>query len=128
MRVRSHYRADGPQGIDDTLDVKRHEAVLILGASGAIGMLAVQFAKLQGTRVLAAASGEDGKALVRKFGADVAIDGRREDIADAARHFAPNGLDAVLALVGGEPLEHALAALRRGGRVAYPDGAEPEPR
>ena len=116
------------QGIDDALHVKKGEAVIIHGASGGVGTLAVQFAKLRGARVFATASGEDGVALVRRLGADEAVDGRREDIAVAARNFAPEGVDAVLALVGGDKLERCLEAVRPGGRVAYPNGVEPEPR
>jgi NADPH:quinone reductase len=103
------------------------EAVIIHGASGGVGTLAVQFAKLRGARVLATASGEDGVALVRRLGADAAADGRHEDIAAAARRFAPDGVDAVLGLAGGTALERCVDAVRRGGRVAYPNGVEPEP-
>lgn len=115
------------QGIDDALHVRSHEAVLIHGASGGVGTLAVQFAKLRGARVMASASGKDGVALVRRLGADEAVDGRRDDLAAAARKFAPDGLDAILALTGGETLEKCIAVVRKGGRVAYPNGVEPEP-
>jgi NADPH:quinone reductase-like Zn-dependent oxidoreductase len=77
--------------------------------------------------VFATASGADGVALVRRLGADAAVDGRREDVAAAVRRFAPDGVDAVLALAGGEALERCLDALRGGGRPAYPNGVEPEP-
>ncbi|MGZ3235010.1 MAG: zinc-binding dehydrogenase [Croceibacterium sp.] len=40
----------------------------------------------------------------------------------------PTGVDAILALAGGDALERALDALRRDGRLAYPNGIEPEPR
>ena len=46
----------------------------------------------------------------------------------AAIQFAPDGVDAVLALAGGEPLSRLLDAVRRGGRVAFPNGVEPAPR
>ena len=46
----------------------------------------------------------------------------------AARRFAPNGLDAVLLTTGGEAAENSLAALRAGGRVAYPNGVQPVPK
>jgi len=65
---------------------------------------------------------------VRRLGADEAVDGRHEDVAAAARRFAPDGVDAVLALAGGDALERVLDALRPGGRVAYPNGVEPEPK
>jgi NADPH:quinone reductase len=116
------------QGIDDVLDVKKGETVLIFGASGALGTLAVQFARRRGARVLAVASGPDGVALVRRLGADDAIDGRRDDAPRRLRELAPGGLDAALALSGGDALERCLDLVRAGGRIAYPNGVEPEPR
>jgi NADPH2:quinone reductase len=116
------------QGIDDALHVKKDERVIIYGASGGLGVFAIQFAKLRGARVLATASGPDGIALVRKLGADAAVDGRDGDIASAAQEFAPEGVDAVLALAGGGTLERCIDALRKGGRLAYPNGIEPEPK
>jgi NADPH:quinone reductase len=116
------------QGIDDALHIKRGENVIMHGAAGGVGTLAVQFAKLRGARLLATASGEDGLALVRRLGADATVDGRHGDIKVTARSFAPDGVDAVLALAGGKALTQCLDALRRGGRLAYPNGVEPEPR
>src|ERR1700716_291896 len=78
------------QGIDDALHLKKGEHVIIHGASGGVGTLAIQFAKLRGAHVLATASGLDGIELVREMGADVAIDGRRDNIEDAAKQFAPD--------------------------------------
>ena len=90
--------------------------------------MALQFAKLRGARVLATASGDDGLAFVRDLGADMAVNGRHGDIAAAAQDFAPDGVDAVLALAGGTALERCLDAVRKGGRIAYPNGVEPEPK
>jgi len=115
------------QGIEH-LALKKRESVIVHGASGGVGTLALQFAKLRGARVLATASGRDGAALVRRLGADQAVDGRQEDIEAAARKFAPDGIDAMLATAGGKPLEQCLRAVRRGGRLAYPNGVEPAPR
>lgn len=116
------------QGVDDALHVQRGETLLIHGAAGGVGTLAVQFAKLRGARVLATVSGEDEIALVQGLGADVVVDGRHADLTAAARAFAPQGLDAVLALAGGEALEHGVDALKPGGRLAYPSGVQPPPR
>ncbi len=115
------------QGIDDVLHVKRGEAVVIHGASGGVGSLALQFAKMRGARVLATASGKEGVAFVRRLGADSAADGRRENLKAKAIEFAPDGVDAVLAFVGGKPLTQLLDAVRRGGRVAFPNGVDPAP-
>jgi NADPH:quinone reductase-like Zn-dependent oxidoreductase len=116
------------QGIDDALHVKKGESVIIHGATGGVGTLAVQFAKLRGARVLCTASGDDGIDLVRKLGADAAVDGKHEDIIAEARNFAPDGFDAILATIGGDSLERCIDAAKRGGRVAYPNGARPEPK
>jgi len=116
------------QGIDDALHIKRGERVVIVGASGNVGMLALQFAKRRGARVFAVASGRDGVAFAKRLGADVAVDGKRADIGTALDDFAPNGVDAVLGLVGGSALNESINAVRSGGRVAYPNGIEPVPR
>jgi NADPH:quinone reductase-like Zn-dependent oxidoreductase len=115
-------------GVDRALALKRGDAVIIHGASGAVGTLAVQLAKLRGARVLATASGDEGVALVRRLGADVVIDGRKSDILAEARKFAPKGVDAVLAFAGGDPLEKCIEGMRAGGKVAYPNGVEPVPK
>jgi NADPH:quinone reductase-like Zn-dependent oxidoreductase len=104
------------QGIDDHLRVKRGEVVIVHGGSGGVGTLAIQFTKLCPAKVLATASGIDGPELVRETGADLVVDGRHEDIAEAVRRFAPDGIDAVLALAGGDALEIAVVAVRK--RVA----------
>lgn len=115
-------------GVDRALNIKRGDTLIIHGASGAVGTLAVQLAKLRGARVLATASGEDGVSLVRRLGADLVIDGRSRDIGAAARSFAPKGVDAVLAFAGGDPLEKCMDALRPGGKVAFPNGVDPVPK
>lgn len=111
-------------GLDDVLGLAEGESVLIFGASGGLGHLAVQLAKRMGARVFAVASGEDGVSLVRRLGADAAVNGRKDDVAAAARDFAPNGLDAALLTAGGETAERLLATLRDGGWVAYPRGVK----
>jgi NADPH2:quinone reductase len=116
------------QGIDDALHVKKGENIAIHGAAGGVGTLAVQFAKLRGARVLATVSSDDRLAFVRGLGADIAVNGKQGDIAGAAQHFAPGGIDAVLGLTGGETLERLLDTVRPGGRLAYPNGIDPEPR
>jgi NADPH:quinone reductase len=117
------------QGIDDVLELKAGDTLIIHGASGAVGTLAVQLAKRRGVRVLATASSEEGMALASQLGADAVVNGRTGDIAAAAKAFAPQGVDAVLGLAGGDPLERCIDALRRGqGRVAYLYGLDPIPR
>ncbi len=108
------------RGLDDSLHLKSGETVMIFGASGGIGHLALQLARRMGVRVFAVASGADGVAFANRLGADVVVDGRKDDVLAAARAFAPDGLDAALLTAGGETAENALTAVKKGGRVAYP--------
>ena len=116
------------QGIDDALHVKKGESVIIHGGSGGVGTLAIQFGKLRGARVLATGSRLEGVELVREMGADVAIDGKREDVAEAARRFAPDGIDAILALVGGDALERAPRLKPCAADWSSPSPSPPSPR
>jgi NADPH:quinone reductase-like Zn-dependent oxidoreductase len=115
-------------GVARVLKVRKGERVVIHGASGGLGSLAVQFARHRGARVLATATGTGGIAFVRRLGADEVVDGHRDDLTEVARAFAPDGVDAILALVGGEALTALSHALRPGGRLAHPNGVEPKPR
>lgn len=115
------------QGIDDVLRVRPGETVLIFGASGAVGSLAVQFAKRRQARILGTASGRDAATLVRRLGAEAVIDARSDDAVERLHALAPQGLDALLALADGGSLDRLLPFVRAGGRVAYPNGVEPEP-
>jgi NADPH2:quinone reductase len=116
------------QGVDDALQVKKGDTLLIFGASGAVGTLAVQFAKRRRVRVLATASGRNAASLVQELGADAVFDPRKTNFIEQLRALIDGGLDAVLALAGGEALEQCLDHVRAGGPVAYPHGVEPEPR
>jgi len=112
----------------EVLDLQADESVMIFGASGGIGHLAVQLAKRMGARVFAVASGEDGVRLAKQLGADEAVDGRSDNVLEVVRKFAPNGIDAALVTAGGDATDRALSVIRSGGRVSYPNGVEPAPK
>src|SRR5262249_32278849 len=115
-------------GLDKALQLKAGESILILGASGGVGHLAVQLAKRMKARGLGVAPGRGGVEFVKRLGADKVIDGHREDILKAAHEFAPKGLDAALLMAGGKAAEQAITALRKGGRAAYPNGVPDAPQ
>jgi NADPH:quinone reductase len=114
------------QGIE-LLGLRAGATVLIFGATGAVGTLAVQFARGRGARVIATATGSSASQLVRKLGADAAFDARSRTAFETLRELAPEGLDAVLALAGGPTLDRCLDLVKSGGVVAHPGGVEPEP-
>ena len=116
------------QGLDEILKLKPGESLMVFGAGGGLGHLAVQLAKRIGARVFAVASGDDGVALAKRLGADAVANGRKDDVEAAARAFAPKGLDAALITAGGETTDRGLRAMKKDGRVAYPNGVMPEPK
>ncbi len=115
------------RGLRDVLALKRGETLMVFGASGGMGHLALQLGKRMGARVFAVASRADGVAFAQRLGADAEVDGHTADVAASAREFAPGGIDAALLTAGGEAVERALTAMHDGGRVAYPYGVRPEP-
>jgi NADPH:quinone reductase-like Zn-dependent oxidoreductase len=115
------------QGID-ALRLRSGQTVLIFGASGAVGTMAVQLAVHRGANVIATASGTAAVRMLKALGAHRVIDARREESIEQLRKFASDGLDAVLALAGGDELERCLDFVRPKGRVAHPNGVEPVPK
>lgn len=116
------------RGLEDILGLQKGESVMILGASGGVGHLAVQLARIIGARVFAIASGEDGVGMIKKFGIDAVVNGHHDDVVLAARSFAPEGFDTALLTTGGEIASLASQCVRTGGRIAYPNGIYPEPK
>ncbi|GAB7184604.1 NADP-dependent oxidoreductase [Kitasatospora sp. Ki12] len=109
------------QALSRALELKPGETVLVHAAAGGVGSLAVQIAIALGARVIGTASDRNHDYL-RGLGAEPVAYG--EGLADRVRALAPEGVDAVLDLVGGEALQISPALLAEGGRLAsVADGA-----
>jgi NADPH2:quinone reductase len=115
------------QGVVEEIGLKEGETVLIAGATGGVGTMAVQIAASLGARVLGTASPRNHDYL-RSLGAAEAID-YHEDWVAAVRTIAPDGVDAVFDCVGGETFRRSFDAVRDGGRVvtivAFGEEVEP---
>jgi NADPH:quinone reductase-like Zn-dependent oxidoreductase len=107
----------------DALDVAAGDTVLVVGATGGVGSLAVQLAAHAGATVLAPGLAEDDDYL-RDLGVAEVLD-RDADVAEATRERHPDGVDAVLDLVSYTPdgFEAYARALKPDGRGASPVGA-----
>jgi NADPH:quinone reductase len=101
-------------------------SILVVGATGGVGLFAVQLAARAGARVLATARPADADA-VRALGASEVIDHGTAPVAAEARRLQPGGVDAVIELVhGGPDLATTAAAARPGGRLVSPHPGGPE--
>lgn len=97
---------------------KPGDTVVVSGAAGAVGTVVGQIAKLKGCKVIGIAGGRDKcDWIVDQLGFDAAIDYKSEDVKQALRHHAPQGIDIYFDNVGGEILDDALANLARGARI-----------
>jgi NADPH2:quinone reductase len=95
------------------------ESVVVHAAAGGVGSLAVQLGRPMGAgRVIATASTEDKRALARELGADVAVDGAPEGLAERlVEANLGKPVDVVFEMVGGEVFERSLEALAPFGRL-----------
>ena len=102
-------------------ELKPGETVLVLGAGGSVGQIAVQAAKLLGAgRVVAATRSDRGRPRALELGADAAVDTGAESTAELAgrlREACEGGADLVIDGLWGQPAEAALAAIAFGGRL-----------
>jgi NADPH:quinone reductase-like Zn-dependent oxidoreductase len=99
--------------IEDTLQLRAGETILIQGGAGGVGSVAIQFAKHIGARVITTASAAN-HGYVRALGADEVIDYNAHDFTKATPWC-----DAVLDTVGGDVADRSFAVLRPGGRAAF---------
>ncbi|RMX08055.1 NADPH:quinone oxidoreductase family protein [Corticibacter populi] len=97
--------------------LRADETVLVLGAAGGVGTAAIQIAKAQGARVIAAASTDDKCALCREIGADATINYQREDLRETIKTLTDGrGPDVVYDPVGGDFAEPAFRSIAWRGR------------
>lgn len=115
-------------GLDDILKLQPHETIIIFGASGGLGHLAIQLAKAMGARVFGIASGKDGVDIVQKLGADGVVNGHDKHFIKTVKDFSPDGFDAALFTTGGKAANETMKMIKDCGRAAYPNGIDPEPK
>lgn len=99
--------------IEDTLQLKRGETILIQGGAGGVASFAIQLAKHIGAHVITTTSAAN-RDYVRSLGADEVIDYQAQDFTRVV-----SGCDAVFETVGGDVAERSFAVLKPGGRIAF---------
>ncbi|QRG09180.1 NADPH:quinone oxidoreductase family protein [Xanthobacter dioxanivorans] len=114
----------------DRGELKAGESLAVLGASGGVGLAAVELGRVFGARILACASSPEKVAFALAHGADAGFDYSQGDLKATLKAFAgPAGLDVVYDPVGGEMAEQALRALGSLGRylvVGFASGEIPK--
>ncbi|GGF48756.1 oxidoreductase [Azorhizobium oxalatiphilum] len=99
-------------------ELKSGETLAVLGASGGVGLAAVELGKILGAKVIACASSAPKLAFARAHGADMGIDYTQEDLKLRLKELGgEGGIDMVFDPVGGDQSEQALRALGWCGRL-----------
>lgn len=109
------------------LKLKPHSALLVFGASGGVGSMAVWLAAKSLGATVTGTARADAHEYVRTLGAAHAIDPHSTERQGAMTRVAPEGFDALFATASGDDLTPFLQHLRAGASFAYPNGVEPEP-
>jgi NADPH2:quinone reductase len=103
--------------LKDRAHLQSGETLAVLGASGGVGVAAVELGKLMGARVIACASSAEKLEFTKKHGADAGIDYTKEDLKDALRTATGgNGANVIYDPVGGPYAEAALRSIAWEGR------------
>ncbi|GFM80573.1 NADPH:quinone oxidoreductase [Pseudomonas cichorii] len=106
------------------------ETLLVLGASGGVGLAAVEIGKALGARVIAAASTAEKLEVARNAGADELINYSETSLKDEVKRLtAGNGVDVIYDPVGGDLFDQAVRAIAWNGRllvVGFASGRIPE--
>ncbi len=103
--------------LKDRAKLQAGETLVVLGASGGVGLAAVALGKLMGARVIAAASTDDKLALCVANGADETINYEKEDLKKRIKELTDGkGADVIYDPVGGHYSEAALRATAWEGR------------
>ena len=103
--------------IFDEGSIHKDENVLVLGATGGVGVFVLRILKLTGAHVYAATSSTAKRDSLVAMGADFVIDDNAQTILNYSRKLPEGGFDAVFNWVGGNTWRYATAATRMGGRI-----------
>jgi NADPH2:quinone reductase len=103
--------------LKDRAHIRERETLAVLGASGGVGLAAVELGKAMGARVIACASSDDKLAFAKKHGADDTINYASDDLKEALRRVTGGkGADVIYDPVGGAYAEQALRSIAWQGR------------
>ena len=109
----------------ETAGVADGDVVVAIGATGGVGSYLVQLAAKRGARVLAISSAANAD-YARKLGAAGSIDYAAGDVVEAVRSLAPDGVDVIAEMHGGEDTARLAELVRSGGRVVSAVGGADE--
>ena len=101
----------------DRAQLKPGEVLLVHGAAGGVGSIAVEVGKILGATVIATAGSEDKLQLAKRLGADHAINYSTHSVKDGVKALTKDGADVVFDAVGGDVFDQSLRCIAPEGRI-----------
>lgn len=106
------------ESLYNRVNVQSGQTVLVHGATGGVGHIGIQLAKLAGAKVFTTASSEEKLSIGKRLGADISINYREQSVEDYVKEYTDGkGFDIVFDTVGGENLDRSFQAATTYGTV-----------
>ena len=111
----------------ESLHLSKKQTLLVFGASGGVGSMAVWLAHREGMTVIGTAQA-DAQEYVRHLGADHVVDANASQLDAVLNRVAPDGFDGCLVTANSKALPAFISHLKPKAHFAYPNGVEPAPK
>lgn len=106
-------------------NLQEGQTLLILGASGGVGSMAIQLARSSGADVIGVAS-DRNQAYMKDLGADETIDYKAGNVGDSVRSVVPEGVDFIFHCSRGDSLNQSIKTLKSGGQLVSITNRQPD--
>lgn len=111
----------------DRAKIRPGEVLFINGGSGGVGSSVVQMAKIFGARIITTAGSDEKAAKCRRLGADLAINYKTQNVAEAIKQFAPTGVSVWWETLREPNFDQAISLLSTHGRMVVMAGRDARP-
>lgn len=99
--------------------LKHEQILLVVGATGGVGLFLIQLAAMQGIYIIATASDENGASKVKELGAKETINYKKVSVADEIRNNYPDGVDGLIDMVSSPAVFKEMTSLVKKGGIVF---------
>ncbi|MGH7952730.1 MAG: NADPH:quinone reductase [Limisphaerales bacterium] len=114
-------------GLVGKAKLKSGEILFVNGGTGGVGSSVVQMAKILGAKIITTAGSEEKAAKARELGADLAVNYKTQNVVEAIRKFAPDGVNVWWETLREPDFDKTISLLATGGRMVVMAGRDAHP-
>jgi len=115
-------------GLLEKAKIRAGETIFVSGGTGGVGSSVVQMAKILGARIITTAGSDEKAARAKKLGAACAINYKTENVAEAVKKFAPDGVNVWWETTRGPDFDKIVSLLPVNGRIVVMAGRDARPQ